>query len=156
MDCQNKTTRVAMAASRASVVVVAMATCGEEGGCVFSKSVKKYLVPGVVIPTSSENIPPPPNHPSQKPTLIPHSPSLLGSSPSAYDHSAWVVSCTCSAVDLGCLASALSWPVCLSDVVASSQIDTNKDGVVTIDELVEWCSRDEQILQSLETLDTVL
>ncbi|BES99090.1 kv channel-interacting protein [Nesidiocoris tenuis] len=35
-------------------------------------------------------------------------------------------------------------------------IDTNKDGVVTIDELVEWCSRDEQILQSLETLDTVL
>ncbi|PNF19001.1 hypothetical protein B7P43_G12396 [Cryptotermes secundus] len=36
------------------------------------------------------------------------------------------------------------------------QIDTNKDGVVTIDELVEWCSRDEQILQSLETLDTVL
>lgn len=36
------------------------------------------------------------------------------------------------------------------------QIDTNKDGVVTIDELVEWCSRDERILQSLETLDTVL
>ena len=36
-------------------------------------------------------------------------------------------------------------------------IDTNQDGVVTIDELVEWCSRDEQILQSLETsLDTVL
>ncbi|XP_024085415.1 Kv channel-interacting protein 4-like [Cimex lectularius] len=35
-------------------------------------------------------------------------------------------------------------------------IDTNKDGVVTIDELVEWCSRDERILQSLETLDTVL
>ncbi|XP_054291038.1 Kv channel-interacting protein 4-like [Macrosteles quadrilineatus] len=35
-------------------------------------------------------------------------------------------------------------------------IDTNKDGVVTIDELVEWCSRDDQILQSLETLDTVL
>ncbi|KAF4518405.1 hypothetical protein B566_EDAN002058 [Ephemera danica] len=36
------------------------------------------------------------------------------------------------------------------------QIDTNKDGVVTIDELVEWCSRDENILQSLEMLDTVL
>nr|XP_024216927.1 Kv channel-interacting protein 2-like [Halyomorpha halys] len=35
-------------------------------------------------------------------------------------------------------------------------IDTNKDGVVTIDELVEWCSKNEQILQSLETLDTVL
>lgn len=35
-------------------------------------------------------------------------------------------------------------------------IDTNKDGVVTIDELVEWCSRDERVLQSLETLDTVL
>ncbi|XP_045481820.1 Kv channel-interacting protein 4-like isoform X2 [Harmonia axyridis] len=35
-------------------------------------------------------------------------------------------------------------------------IDTNKDGVVTIEELVEWCSRDENILKSLETLDTVL
>jgi len=36
------------------------------------------------------------------------------------------------------------------------QIDMNQDGVVTIDELVEWCSRDERILQSLEMLDTVL
>jgi hypothetical protein len=36
------------------------------------------------------------------------------------------------------------------------QIDTNKDGVVTIDELVDWCSRDENILKSLEQLDTVL
>lgn len=35
-------------------------------------------------------------------------------------------------------------------------IDTNKDGVVTIEELVEWCSRDEDVLQSLSTLDTVL
>jgi Ca2+-binding EF-hand superfamily protein len=35
-------------------------------------------------------------------------------------------------------------------------IDLNQDGVVTIDELVEWCSRDERILQSLEMLDTVL
>jgi Kv channel-interacting protein len=36
------------------------------------------------------------------------------------------------------------------------QVDTNKDGVVTIDELVEWCLRDEKILHSLEMLDTVL
>jgi Kv channel-interacting protein len=36
------------------------------------------------------------------------------------------------------------------------QIDTNKDGVVTIDELVEWCLQDEKILHSLEMLDTVL
>ncbi|ODN06525.1 Kv channel-interacting protein 4 [Orchesella cincta] len=36
------------------------------------------------------------------------------------------------------------------------QIDLNHDGVVTIDELVEWCCRDERILQSLEMLDTVL
>ncbi|XP_035709178.1 Kv channel-interacting protein 4 isoform X2 [Folsomia candida] len=36
------------------------------------------------------------------------------------------------------------------------QIDLNKDGVVTIDELVEWCSRDQTILQSFEMLDTVL
>lgn len=36
------------------------------------------------------------------------------------------------------------------------QIDTNKDGVVTIEELIQWCSRDENILKSLETLDTVL
>lgn len=35
-------------------------------------------------------------------------------------------------------------------------IDTNKDGVVTIEELVQWCSRDEHVLKSLETLDTVL
>ncbi|KAI5741736.1 hypothetical protein M8J76_016663 [Diaphorina citri] len=35
-------------------------------------------------------------------------------------------------------------------------IDTNKDGVVTIDELIQWCSRDEGILKSLETLDTIL
>lgn len=35
-------------------------------------------------------------------------------------------------------------------------IDRNNDGVVTIEELVDWCSRDEQILKSLETLDTVL
>ncbi|XP_065216384.1 calsenilin-like [Planococcus citri] len=35
-------------------------------------------------------------------------------------------------------------------------IDRNNDGVVTIEELVEWCLRDEQIIRSLETLDTVL
>uniref|UniRef100_A0A8D8U2N7 Kv channel-interacting protein 4 n=1 Tax=Cacopsylla melanoneura TaxID=428564 RepID=A0A8D8U2N7_9HEMI len=35
-------------------------------------------------------------------------------------------------------------------------IDTNKDGVVTIDELIQWCSRDEGVLKSLETLDTIL
>nr|CAD7413289.1 unnamed protein product [Timema poppensis] len=55
----NKATRVAMTTSRATVVVVAMTTCGEEEGCVFSKSVKKYLVPGAVIPTSYENTPSP-------------------------------------------------------------------------------------------------
>jgi Ca2+-binding EF-hand superfamily protein len=36
------------------------------------------------------------------------------------------------------------------------KIDSNQDGVVTIDELVDWCSRDDRILQSLEMLDTVL
>lgn len=36
------------------------------------------------------------------------------------------------------------------------QIDANKDGVVTIEELVQWCSRDENILKSLDTLDTIL
>ncbi|XP_043481432.1 Kv channel-interacting protein 1-like isoform X1 [Leptopilina heterotoma] len=36
------------------------------------------------------------------------------------------------------------------------QMDTNKDGVVTIEELVQWCSKDEHLLQSLDTLDTVL
>ncbi|CAG7681497.1 unnamed protein product [Allacma fusca] len=36
------------------------------------------------------------------------------------------------------------------------QIDLNQDGVVTIDELVEWCRRDDRILQSLDMLDTVL
>ncbi|XP_060869964.1 Kv channel-interacting protein 1-like isoform X1 [Metopolophium dirhodum] len=35
-------------------------------------------------------------------------------------------------------------------------IDKNNDGNVTLDELIEWCSRDEGILQSLDTLDTVL
>ncbi|XP_024938511.1 Kv channel-interacting protein 1 isoform X5 [Cephus cinctus] len=35
-------------------------------------------------------------------------------------------------------------------------IDANKDGVVTIEELVQWCSKDEQLLRSLDTLDTVL
>ncbi|XP_046429980.1 Kv channel-interacting protein 1-like isoform X1 [Neodiprion fabricii] len=35
-------------------------------------------------------------------------------------------------------------------------MDTNKDGVVTIEELVQWCSKDEQLLRSLDTLDTVL
>ncbi|KAJ8923485.1 hypothetical protein NQ315_010063 [Exocentrus adspersus] len=35
-------------------------------------------------------------------------------------------------------------------------IDLNKDGVITIDELIKWCSRDENFLRSLETLDTVL
>ncbi|XP_043265936.1 Kv channel-interacting protein 1-like isoform X1 [Colletes gigas] len=35
-------------------------------------------------------------------------------------------------------------------------IDANKDGVVTIEELVQWCSKDEQLLKSLDTLDTVL
>lgn len=36
------------------------------------------------------------------------------------------------------------------------QMDANKDGVVTIEELVQWCSKDEHLLQSLDTLDTVL
>lgn len=35
-------------------------------------------------------------------------------------------------------------------------MDANKDGVVTIEELVQWCSKDEQLLRSLDTLDTVL
>lgn len=35
-------------------------------------------------------------------------------------------------------------------------IDKNNDGNVTLDELIEWCSRDEGILQSLDTLDTIL
>ncbi|XP_033330996.1 A-type potassium channel modulatory protein KCNIP1 isoform X2 [Megalopta genalis] len=35
-------------------------------------------------------------------------------------------------------------------------MDANKDGVVTIEELVQWCSKDEQVLRSLDTLDTVL
>ncbi|XP_050544618.1 Kv channel-interacting protein 1-like isoform X1 [Daktulosphaira vitifoliae] len=35
-------------------------------------------------------------------------------------------------------------------------MDKNNDGNVTLDEMVAWCSRDEGILQSLDTLDTVL
>ncbi|XP_049884388.1 Kv channel-interacting protein 4-like [Pectinophora gossypiella] len=35
-------------------------------------------------------------------------------------------------------------------------IDTNADGVVTPDELARWCSRDPALLQSLDTLDTIL
>lgn len=35
-------------------------------------------------------------------------------------------------------------------------MDANKDGVVTIEELVQWCSKDEELLRSLDTLDTVL
>lgn len=38
----------------------------------------------------------------------------------------------------------------------SQLMDANKDGVVTIEELVQWCSKDEQLLRSLDTLDTVL
>ncbi|XP_033207556.1 Kv channel-interacting protein 2-like isoform X2 [Belonocnema kinseyi] len=36
------------------------------------------------------------------------------------------------------------------------QMDANQDGFVTIEELVQWCSKDEHLLQSLDTLDTVL
>lgn len=35
-------------------------------------------------------------------------------------------------------------------------MDANKDGVVTIEELVQWCSKDEELLRSFDTLDTVL
>ncbi|CAK1592784.1 unnamed protein product [Parnassius mnemosyne] len=35
-------------------------------------------------------------------------------------------------------------------------MDTNADGVVTPDELARWCTRDPALLQSLQTLDTVL
>ncbi|XP_050433917.1 Kv channel-interacting protein 4-like isoform X2 [Adelges cooleyi] len=35
-------------------------------------------------------------------------------------------------------------------------IDKNNDGNVTLDEMVAWCSRDEGILKSLDTLNTVL
>ncbi|KAJ8704779.1 hypothetical protein PYW08_012099 [Mythimna loreyi] len=35
-------------------------------------------------------------------------------------------------------------------------MDTNCDGVVTPDELARWCSRDPALLNSLETMDTVL
>lgn len=42
------------------------------------------------------------------------------------------------------------------DFYSLQLMDTNKDGVVTIEELVTWCSKDEQLLRSLDTLDTVL
>ncbi|KAK3849107.1 hypothetical protein Pcinc_044127 [Petrolisthes cinctipes] len=35
-------------------------------------------------------------------------------------------------------------------------IDTNKDGAITIEELAEWVSRDETVVQSLAMMDTVL
>ncbi|XP_045526527.1 Kv channel-interacting protein 4-like [Pieris brassicae] len=35
-------------------------------------------------------------------------------------------------------------------------MDTNADGVVTLDELARWCARDPALLRSLDTLDTVL
>ncbi|XP_014207922.1 Kv channel-interacting protein 1-like [Copidosoma floridanum] len=35
-------------------------------------------------------------------------------------------------------------------------IDSNKDGYVTIDELAQWCSKDEHLMRSFETLDTIL
>ncbi|KAG8198232.1 hypothetical protein JTE90_021489 [Oedothorax gibbosus] len=36
------------------------------------------------------------------------------------------------------------------------QIDSNKDGVVTMDEFVEWCQKDELRTNSLFMLDTIL
>lgn len=35
-------------------------------------------------------------------------------------------------------------------------IDTNNDGAITIEELAEWISRDEKIMESLKRMDTVL
>lgn len=35
-------------------------------------------------------------------------------------------------------------------------MDTNADGVVTMDELARWCARDPALLCSFDTLDTVL
>ncbi|ROT84784.1 putative Kv channel-interacting protein [Penaeus vannamei] len=35
-------------------------------------------------------------------------------------------------------------------------IDTNQDGAITIEELAEWVSRDDTIIQSLSMMDTVL
>ncbi|KAK8379900.1 hypothetical protein O3P69_019722 [Scylla paramamosain] len=35
-------------------------------------------------------------------------------------------------------------------------IDTNNDGAITIEELAEWISRDEKIVESLKRMDTVL
>ncbi|KAF8790661.1 Kv channel-interacting protein 4 like protein [Argiope bruennichi] len=36
------------------------------------------------------------------------------------------------------------------------QIDSNKDGVVTMDEFMEWCQKDELRTKSLFMLDTIL
>ncbi|CAG0906024.1 unnamed protein product, partial [Cyprideis torosa] len=35
-------------------------------------------------------------------------------------------------------------------------LDTNSDGVITIDEFVSYCSSDETIMRSLQTLDFVI
>ncbi|XP_028165438.1 neuronal calcium sensor 1-like [Ostrinia furnacalis] len=35
-------------------------------------------------------------------------------------------------------------------------MDTNADGVVTMDELARWCARDPALLHSFDALDTVL
>ncbi|XP_064097081.1 Kv channel-interacting protein 2-like [Macrobrachium nipponense] len=35
-------------------------------------------------------------------------------------------------------------------------IDTNQDGAITIEELAQWVSRDDTIVQSLSMMDTVL
>ena len=35
-------------------------------------------------------------------------------------------------------------------------IDTNNDGIITIEELAQWVTRDETIVQSLSMMDTVL
>ncbi|XP_043208283.1 Kv channel-interacting protein 1-like [Amphibalanus amphitrite] len=36
------------------------------------------------------------------------------------------------------------------------QIDVNKDGMLTLEELRQWCARDPDFLRSLNMLDTVL
>ena len=57
-----------------------------------------------------------------------------------------------------CLSVCLSVPARLtvSVCVSVQQMDEDRDGLVTLEELRRWCGRDPDFLRSLHMMDTVL